>query len=729
MPEGGGAAEARRLFPCTAGLLRPGRVRRILQAAGYSLHLGLPGPGDQVAVWGRTGYAWRGEKLARWRDVPLLRLEDAFLRSVYPGRSPQDDGPLGLLLDPGGVHYDAGAPSHLESLLAAHPLDDPVLLARATEGIARLRALDLSKYNTFDERLAAPEPGYVLVIDQTASDAAIRYGGASAATFAAMLAAARRDHPGEKLLIKTHPEVLAGLRRGHFGAADLDANTRLCTLPLSPWKLLEGARAVYTVSSLMGYEAILAGHVPHVFGLPFYAGWGLSLDAQPVPARRHRRLSAVQAFAASHILAPLWYDPCRDRPCSFEEALDQLEAEVHAYRQDRGGFVASGMRLWKRGALQQVFGRQTALRFCDPPARAADLAARTGRSLLIWAGRETASLAAAAPATDGGAATGSRMPSTHRAALPRDARPATIWRVEDGFLRSRGLGAALVAPLSLVLDRQGIYYDPTRPSDLEELIAAPLPPGGQARAARLIATVRAGRLSKYNLANHPPPRNADQGGIPAAEGSGLAGLLAGLPAGRRILVPGQVEDDASLRLGAGDIRSNLALLARVRAENPQAVILYKPHPDVEAGLRPGRIPPAEARLHADLLAEHADPIALIEAVDEVWTMTSLLGFEALLRGKPVTVTGAPFYAGWGLTRDLGQTPARRQTARPDLLALAHAALISYPRYHDPVSGRPCPPEVVAERLVSATLPRPAALNRLLAKAQGALAGQAWIWRR
>src|SRR5688572_18343336 len=44
---------------------------------------------------------------------------------------------------------------------------------------------------------------------------------------------------------------------------------------------------------------------------------------------------------------------------------------------------------------------------------------------------------------------------------------AAIWRMEDGFLRSVGLGSDRYSPLSLVLDREGIYYDPTHPSQLE----------------------------------------------------------------------------------------------------------------------------------------------------------------------------------------------------------------------------------------------------------------------
>lgn len=642
-------------------------MRRILALTGHSLRLGWPGARDAVVVWGRSPYAGRGEAVAARAGVPLIRVEDAFLRSVRPGRA--GDAPLGLMLDDLGVHFDSAAPSRLEVLLATHPLDDAALLARAEQGIARLRAADLSKYNMHDPGLAVPEPGYVLVIDQTRGDASIRHGGASEATFVQMLAAAQADHPGKRVVIRSHPETQAGLRAGHFGGADGD----VLTDAVSPWRLLAGAAAVYAVSSQLGWEAVLAGHRPVIYGQPWYAGWGVTEDRQPV-ARRGRRLTPAQMFAAAMILMPVWYDPCRDRVCRFETAVDLLEAEVRAFREDRAGHVAMGMRLWKRRRLQAVFGREKPLVFQDDPGRVRAM----GRPVLVWAGKEPAGLTA-----------------------------PVVRRVEDGFLRSRGLGAELVPPLSLVTDGRGIYYDPTRDSDLEHLIAAPLPPGGRGRAERLMDALRAGAISKYNL----------------------GGAMPDVPMGRRILVPGQVEDDASIRLGAGDVRTNLGLLRAVRAANPGAVIVYKPHPDVEAGLRPGVVAVAVAAEGlADVVAARADPMALIAGCDEVWTMTSLLGFEALIRGKPVTCLGAPFYAGWGLTVDRCPVPERR-TARPDLETLVHATLIAYPRYHDPVSGRPCPVEVVVDRLASGDVPHPGPGMRLLSKVQGRLAGFAWVWRR
>jgi capsular polysaccharide export protein len=690
----GQARTPRRLFYYNAGFLRDRRLRRILALAGHDLRIGWPRAGDGVAVWGRSPYAARGEAVARTRKLPLVRIEDAFLRSVRPGR--QGQSPLGLLIDPIGVHFDSAGPSALEDILKNHPLDDTTLMRRAVDGIGRLQAGDLSKYNIHDPALPVPPPGFVLVVDQTRDDASIRYGGATARTFNDMLAIALAENPDARVLIKAHPETITGFRAGHFGGADAAGRTSLITDAVSPHALLKRAAAVYTVSSQLGFEAILAGHRPRVFGQPFYAGWGLSVDENP-PPRRGRNLTKAQLFAAAMILAPVWYDPCRDRLCTFEEAVDQLEAEVRQYREDRQGYVALHMAAWKRGQLQAFFGREKPLVFAgdtDQAAAQAKAQATTkGRRLMVWASRAPQSLDA---------------PDVHR--------------VEDGFLRSRGLGAQLVPPISLVADDLGIYYDPTRPSTFERLLLAGMPPGGRERARQLIEKLVVGRVTKYNQGGAALPRLS---------------LPPRLPLAPRILVVGQVEDDASIRLGAtGPVKTNLALLQAARTANPTATLIYKPHPDVEAGLRKGSVSPADLADLADLVARMMDPARLLDQVDGVWTITSLLGFEAMLRGLPVTCLGAPFYAGWGLTRDLAPTPQRRRLApdgrplpRPDLLALAHAALIAYPRYYDPVARRPCPPEVAVHRLIHAPLPPAGPLPRFLSGAQTILGRHAPALRR
>ncbi|MGB7240595.1 MAG: capsular polysaccharide biosynthesis protein [Sulfitobacter sp.] len=662
-----GAQNPRRLFVYNAGFLTQRRVRRILQLSGYQIRLGLPKSGDAVGVWGHSPTAVRGEAMAAKRGSPLIRIEDAMLRSLRPGRS--GEPPLGLLIDRKRAHFDPSAPSDLEDLLAGHPLDDTALLDRARGAIARILEAQLTKYSGFDPDTPAPPPGYVLVIDQTRGDASVTASGADRNRFLEMLFHAQEDHPGAPIVIKSHPETVQKYRAGYFSQADCSDRISILSDQVSPWALFEHAIAVYTVSSQVGFEAIFAGHKPHVFGQPFYAGWGLTKDAFPVQ-RRQRNLTRAQLFAAAMILYPKWYDPNRDCLCDLETAIESFAAQTRAWREDHHGWVASGMSMWKRKRLQQFFGAQQSVIFEDNSSRAR----QQGRPWMVWSGKA---------AIGHGDAT----------------------QVEDGFLRSKGLGAQLVPPLSLVTDDLGIYYDPSRPSQLEALISARaiLRPDQVRRAATLTQALKKHGLSKYNFGGAAP----------------------NLPDGRTILVVGQVEDDASVIKGTTTVRTNLQLLQATRAQNPDAVIIYKPHPDVEAGLRPGHL---DATGLADVIADGVDPVALLDRVDEVWTMTSLLGFEAMLRGVAVTTMGAPFYAGWGLTNDLCDTPTRRQ-ADVSLEGLVHAVLIDYPRYFDPISRMACPVEVIVDRLSEGDFEKIGAKLKILGKIQGIFASQARFWRK
>jgi capsular polysaccharide export protein len=145
-----------------------------------------------------------------------------------------------------------------------------------------------------------------------------------------------------------------------------------------------------------------------------------------------------------------------------------------------------------------------------------------------------------------------------------------------------------------------------------------------------------------------------------------------------LLVPGQVESDASLAYGAPGIRTNLALLQAVRRDNPDAFIVYKPHPDVVAGLRAKGADEDETRQWCDEVVVDVAMDALLPQVDGVQVLTSLAGFEALLRHKPVTCYGHPFYAGWGLTQDIVALPRRQR--RLTLDQLVAGALLLYPLY-------------------------------------------------
>lgn len=335
---------------------------------------------------------------------------------------------------------------------------------------------------------------------------------------------------------------------------------------------------------------------------------------------------------------------------------------LHAAFQPRR-LICVGFRRWKRYNLAPILAPQAeSLLFVRDAAAAARLKPGPQDRLGWWS--------ASAP---GGVAELARKSGT----------PA--WRIEDGFYRSVGLGSDLIPPASLVLDGSGIYFDPRQPSDLETILqTAGFTPEELDRARTLRRYIIEQGLTKYNL----EPRGAAC--WPGAEGRPV------------LLVPGQVEDDASIRLGCSEIRTNAALLQQARIAAPDAYIVYKPHPDVMSGNRKGRVALNEAALWADHIETDLSVISCINAADEVHVMTSQAGFDALLRGKRVVTYGQPFYAGWGLTEDRDTSAAAftRRQRRLSLDELTAGALLRYPLYWDANRGAPAPCETVLRQLAT-----------------------------
>ena len=229
-----------------------------------------------------------------------------------------------------------------------------------------------------------------------------------------------------------------------------------------------------------------------------------------------------------------------------------------------------------------------------------------------------------------------------------------LQRLEDGFIRSVGLGTNFHPPMSLIHDTRGIYYDANRPSDLEVMLSeTEFTPELTERARDLMSVLIENGISKYNTAEVP--------------------LETALPSGvKTIFVPGQVESDASLRHGDCHAANNTELLRKVRESEPDAFIIYKPHPDVVSGQRKGLQDRDVIRAYADLHVEKADPLSIVTQVDEVHTLTSLTGFEALIRGKKVHCYGMPFYGGWGLTVDAAPCPRRTRKLTVEQLVAGRA---------------------------------------------------------
>jgi len=612
----------------TALLGQPVRRQRAWQGcAGY----------DAVAGWGMRPSARRARALAQQNGRPYLALEDGFVRSL--GLGVEGHAPLSIVVDDLGIYYDATRPSRLEHLIADTALDTQAE-ANAARGLALLRDYPLSKYNHADElRLPLPIDARqrVLVVDQTRGDMAVQLGGGDQASFDAMLRAAQDEHPEAEIWVKTHPDVLAGKKRGYL--EHLPTAVRLIAADADPLPLLRQFHTVYCVTSHMGFEALVAGCKVVCFGMPWYAGWGLCDDRHPgmaqLKARRPQARTLEQLFHAAYLRYARYIQPETGQPGNFFDLAQWIHLNRQLRQQTRGTLWCVGMSYWKRAVVWPFLKHSdNRLRFVRSDQRLPGTLPSNSR-LVAWGLQPRLEALAA----------------QHRVPL---------LRMEDGFLRSVGLGCHLLPPLSLVLDGGGLYYAPQSVSDLQALLNNMDPSAMDCRrAARLRQQLLRLKISKYNV----------------GAGFHLARSAKGKPV---VLVPGQVEDDASLRHGSPTISSNLALLQAVRARSPEAWIIYKPHPDVASGNRRGAIASADALQWADQVALDADIADCIAAVDEVHTMTSLAGFEALLQGKIVHCYGAPFYAGWGLTQDQMALPTRLRQLSLD--QLVYGVLIAYPRY-------------------------------------------------
>jgi capsular polysaccharide export protein len=642
----------RRAWVCSPGIWDTPFLRTLLND--LNLRASPLAPVEAVVGWGLKPTSKGGRRRADRANLPYIALEDGFLRSVGLGES--GAATLSLIVDDLGVYYDATRPSRLEQLIeTADTWCDEAMQARAGRLIDRIVSTGLSKTNMGGPLDASVlrSGRRILLVDQTAGDASISCGLAGPESFVRMVRAARAEHPDAQLIVKRHPAVAAGRKKGCIPESELQGVT-LIDADVRPAELLAAVDAVWCVTSALGFEALLRGLPVRCFGAPFYSGWGLTTDE--VQTGRRGVVRDVETLAAAALIAyPRYVDPLTGERCEVETAVERLLTLRERAERLAGDWSAVGFAPAKRPQVRRLLnGPKTRLRYFASASRAAAHAERTGGRLVYWAGKESPEIAAAAAATS-----------------------ATVVRMEDGFIRSRGLGSDFFGALSVALDDLGVYYDPSAPSRLERLIED----GAQdaailSRAARLRARIVSAGLSKYNLAAGParPDWPADR---------------------MKLLVVGQVENDKSILKGCGDIRTNSGLVEAARADFPDAFLIYRNHPDVMSGNRPGCLD-AHAMAAVDAVADDLDIIDCLEACDTLATLTSLSGFEALLRGKAVSTYGRPFYAGWGLTTD--RMTFERRTRRASLDALVAAALIQYPIYISP-EGWPCEAEDLVERLI------------------------------
>ncbi|WP_386696495.1 capsular polysaccharide biosynthesis protein [Lonepinella sp. MS14436] len=608
---------------------------------------------NSCLFWGRKHLI--REKIAEKLGIHSLYLEDGFLRSI--GLGVQGYPSYSFVVDDLGIYYDTTRPSRLQQLILDAEFSQ-VDLDNAKQAMLLICQYQLSKYNhvpNFEFNAKHKNKPIILVIDQTVGDMAVKYGQADENNFQQMLQAAIDENPDCEIWIKTHPDVICGKKKGYLTGLN-NPKINLLSNDVNPISLLKSVEKVYCVTSQMGFEALMLGKKVITFGVPWFAGWGLTDD-------RHHNLgkktpkndrTLLVLFAAAYLKYSCYINPNTGEQGTIFDVIDSLVYEKYWAKQLKGDFYCVDVSLWKKSVIKPFFNFPSCrLYFISSLNKLKQMVLPEQSKLLVWGNGKKELLDYA------------------------EEHNIPIIRMEDGFIRSVGLGSNLTAPLSLVVDDLGIYFNAQNPSRLEWILQNQYFEQSDLETAKEIKhRLIQQRIGKYNV------------------GQGVVNLPK--TPKTKILVVGQVEDDASIMFGSPQIKTNKALLQKVRTENPNAYIIYKPHPDVVSGNRMGDVA-------ADVLAKYADQIVIdanildcIEQIDELHTMTSLAGFEALLRNKKVVCYGLPFYANWGLTED--KISLSRRTRKLTLNELIVGVLIYYPIYLNPNTGRITKVQYVIELL-------------------------------
>ncbi|EFS2182707.1 capsular polysaccharide biosynthesis protein [Campylobacter jejuni] len=622
---------------------------------------------DLFFGWGRKKSGLKAMNLAKKYKAKFILLEDGFIRSLNLGV--ENSPSFSMVKDDIGIYYDATMPSKLENLLNTCEFKDEEI-KQAKKAIELIKKYKISKYNNnldIPDNYFQKDEKRVLIITQTANDASLEFGLAKDFKTLDMIKDAVKENPKSKIYIKIHPDVLSGKKQSDLDINSLPKECILITENFNPIALLEFFDKVYTKTSGMGFEALMQECECICYGMPFYAGWGLTKDKLECKRRMQKR-SLEEVFYAAYILYSEYFNPYLNQKSNIFDTIQTLAKYKDIEKVNSNKLFMLGFTLWKRHFIKPFFNaKDNEIIFLNSIKSLVRYKLKEDDKFFIWGKKY-----------DENTLKNLLLVKAKEQNLTNFTPKVSL--VEDGFIRSISLGSDLTRPFSLIVDDKGLYIDPNKPSKLEELLQNEIFDENMLnRAKNIIKILLENRFSKYNGLKHEDLK------INAKTGQKI------------ILIPAQVEDDASMILGGFGL-STLDLLKEVRSKNQDAYIIFKPHPDVLSGNRVGLKDETLILEFCDEIVKDCSIDSAIKIADEIHTITSTSGFDALLRAKKVFTYGMPFYAGWGLTKD--KYRCERRTRKLSLEELVAGALIAYPRYINPKTKTLCEIEVCLDIMLN-----------------------------
>lgn len=600
----------------------------------------------QCAVWGieKSEVNIAAEAEAKTKGIPILRLEDGIFRSYS-----LEEKSYSLYQSEVGIYYNAKEPSNLENVLNSDWMASDKDLECFRLCKQMIEKYNISKYNDSPDMpsyyLVRNHKKNVLLVDQTYGDKSIEYGLASDSDFSLMLKEAIKKSDKYNIYVKIHPEVFIGKKQGYLKKEidNLSPEDRkkiiLIQEDYNAPSVIKYMDEVHVVTSQVGFDALLRNKQVYCYGIPFYSNWGITTDIKKIQ-RRNKIRSVEDVFIALTFKLTNYINPFTLKRGGLLDLLEYISLQKRHKKYNNLVFFKT--KLWKKPILDNFFKIKKSTYVFNKEKL--NMAKTNKEKLATWGFPKETDLV------------------------------GNFICIEDGFIRSVGLGSDIEMPISLVADEGGIYFNPQKESDLEKILNFEVfTDYEQEIGQEVIRQILLSKITKYNVGKE----------------TGIKEVRNLYPNKKIILVPGQVEDDASITYGAVKIRTNMELLEIVSERNNGGVIIYKPHPDVLSGNRKSNQSPEESigllkkkfPNNIYLIEKESNITDCFDVADEVHVITSTSGLEAILRDKKVYTYGLPFYGGYGLTEDFEKYPRPRRTLTKEELMLG--CYVLYPRYLTP----------------------------------------------
>jgi hypothetical protein len=256
--------------------------------------------------------------------VPNIYIEQGLVSSSEPW--------LSVILDDIDCYYVANKITRLQTLL-----NSPQELTIEQESYAELClkkmvSNKISKYlKRSNSSITFGRVGHkkILLIDECYNDPIIKYGMANEENFKLMLADAISMYPKYDILIQLPINASKKMSKSYYTKSFLipflkeHKNIYVLDQTYNTYDIFEQVERVFVVTSLIGFEALMAGIKVSCYGVPFYANRGLTRDKFQTEIRtRNRRL--VDIFYFCYVALSRYYCPTLQKKCKLDEFLDLL---------------------------------------------------------------------------------------------------------------------------------------------------------------------------------------------------------------------------------------------------------------------------------------------------------------------------------------------------------------------------------------------------------------------